>query len=202
MSVMTIRDLLASALRVALVAVASGPALAPRGAIAARAPRPTLKADLMLILRVQEATGQETRLVSTGKYKELQRLDVKRAINMMVNNYDLDECFIRSSAFAAKGKTAAASGYGSKAVESLIQILEYFPDKLKVLDLTKEQSGFILGALDSTSRNIDFFLELMPPDELAAARAQVEEENELNLKEYGEGYPDGKYLNTPEVASM
>ena len=98
MRVLPRRDLLASALRVALVAVASGPALAPRGAIAARAPRPTLKADLMLILRVQEATGQETRLVSSGKYKELQRLDVKRAIKFMLNNYELQDRFVAASA--------------------------------------------------------------------------------------------------------
>ena len=198
MRVLARRDLVGAALRVALAAGASGPALAPRGAIAAPVARPPLKTDLALILRVQEATGQETRLVKTGKYKELQRLDVKRAIGMMLDNYELDDRFIRAAAYAPAGQTAAASGYGSKAVESLIQIMEYFPDKLKVLELSREQSAFVLGALGSTSRNIDFFLDLMPPAELTAAKALVEEENALNLKEF----PDGKYLNAPEVASL
>ena len=35
-----------------------------------------LKPEIVLILRVQEATSQETRLVKTGKYKELQRLNI------------------------------------------------------------------------------------------------------------------------------
>ena len=38
-----------------------------------------LNEDIVLILRVQEAAAQETRLVKTGKYKEVQRLNIKRA---------------------------------------------------------------------------------------------------------------------------
>ena len=51
-------------------------------------------------------------------------------------------------------------------MEGLIQILEYFPDKLKVNDITPEQKRFVLAALDSVSRNIDSFLSLMPADEV------------------------------------
>jgi len=51
-------------------------------------------------------------------------------------------------------------------VEGLIQILEYFPDKLKVNDITPEQKKFVLAALNSVSRNIDSFLSLMPADEV------------------------------------
>ena len=51
-------------------------------------------------------------------------------------------------------------------MEGLIQILEYFPDKLKVNDITAEQKKFVLAALNSVSRNIDSFLSLMPADEV------------------------------------
>ena len=85
-----------------------------------------LREQLVLILRVQEATGQETRLIKTGKYKvcnaayaayaasaeapplshpvrilqELQRLNIKRAISFMLDNYSLRDRFVTASAFA------------------------------------------------------------------------------------------------------
>merc|ERR1719440_2224839 len=65
-----------------------------------------LQPDLVLILRVQEATSQETRLVKTGKYKELQRLNIKRAIAFLLDNYD------RRGVRAAGG---AADGDGVRA---------------------------------------------------------------------------------------
>ena len=66
---------------VAAVAVAtSGMMAAPPALAANKAPVIDLKAELMLILRVQEACSQELRLIQTGKYRELQRLDIKRAI--------------------------------------------------------------------------------------------------------------------------
>ena len=55
-----------------------------------------LQEDLVLILRVKEAALQESRLIKTGKYKELQRLDVKRAIKFMLNNYALQDRMIAS----------------------------------------------------------------------------------------------------------
>lgn len=51
-----------------------------------------LKPELVQILRVKESTGQETRLISTGKYKDLQRLNIKRAIGMMLDNSDVRSC--------------------------------------------------------------------------------------------------------------
>ena len=52
------------------------------------------------VLSWDVATGQETRLVKTGKYKELQRLNIKRAITFMLDNYDLRDRFVAASAFA------------------------------------------------------------------------------------------------------
>jgi hypothetical protein len=176
-----------------------------------------LQEQLVLILRVQEATGQETRLVSTGKYKELQRLNIKRAVKFMLDNYSLRDRFVTASAFAPLEQQQQATDYAQTAVESLVQILEYFPDKLvrhasshwnacatRVLrryymclclctraaqsanDLTSDQAKFVLAALKSTSKSIDAFLSLMPAEAVAAAKAQIADENDLNDKEYDE----------------
>ena len=51
-----------------------------------------LQPELVQILRVKESTGQESRLISTGKFKDLQRLNIKRAIGMMLDNSDVRGC--------------------------------------------------------------------------------------------------------------
>ena len=76
------------------------------------------------------------------------------------------ERFIAASFYCEPEQIAAATQYGNTAVESLIQILEYFPDKLKVNDITPDQKKFVLAALNSVSRNIDGFLALMPADQV------------------------------------
>lgn len=48
----------------------------------------------------------------------------------------------------------------------------------------------------TASQNIDLFCELMPPSGLAAAKAQIEEENRLNDAEYRE-VNDDPLLNAP-----
>ena len=78
----------------------------------------------------------------------------------------LRERFIAASFYCEPDQVQTATQYGNNAVEGLIQILEYFPDKLKVNDITPEQKRFVLAALDSVSRNIDSFLSLMPADEV------------------------------------
>ena len=82
----------------------------------------------------------------------------------------LRERFIAASFYCEPEQIAAATQYGNTAVESLIQILEYFPDKLKVNDITPDQKKFVLAALNSVSRNIDSFLTLMPADQVRAAK--------------------------------
>jgi hypothetical protein len=167
-----------------------------RPALAATAKKQAaLKESLVLILRVKEAAAQETRLVKTGKYKELQRLNVKRAINFMLDNYALRDRFVLASAFAPADQQQVALTSAQRAVESLVQIIEYFPQDLVVNDLTPEQKKFVLAALASASDSIDQFLELMPVDAVSGAAKQVAEENRLNEEEYPED--QGKILNAP-----
>ena len=49
---------------------------APMGAIAVDE-EPSVQTPLYYILRVREATVQETRLINSGKFKDVQRADVK-----------------------------------------------------------------------------------------------------------------------------
>jgi len=178
------------------VALPVAPLAAPAAVKGPSRSKAVLQEQLVLILRVQEATGQETRLVSTGKYKELQRLNIKRAVKFMLDNYSLRDRFVTASAFAPLEQQQQATDYAQTAVESLIQILEYFPDKLSANDLTSDQAKFVLAALKSTSKSIDAFLSLMPAEAVAAAKAQIADENDLNDKEYDEIVGE-KIINMP-----
>ncbi len=83
-------------------------AIVPSPAFAVKtAPVVDLTAELLFILRVQEACSQETRLIKTGKYRELQRLDIKRAVGMMLENYDLRSRFNRASSAAPREQVRA-----------------------------------------------------------------------------------------------
>jgi len=62
---------------------------------------------------------------------------------------------------------------------------------------SREQQSFVLAALDSSSKNIDSFLALMPSTTLDAARTQVVEENALNEKEYENEDGSKEILNKP-----
>eukprot|EP00435_Cladocopium_sp_Y103_P036351 s4281_g9.t1 len=48
-----------------------------------------LENAIYLISRVQEATVQQERLVTTGKFKDVQRNSITMALNMMLDNYRL-----------------------------------------------------------------------------------------------------------------
>lgn len=157
-----------------------------------------LKAQLLLILRVKEATTQETRLIESGKYKTLQRLDVKRAIKFMLYNYQLRDRFGGASAFAADYNTQLqANKLGIKAVDALQTILDYFPEDLKANDLTDQQKNFVLKTLKKVRKTIDQFCDLMPTIAVKAAEKQLVEENKLNAVEYPE---DEEMLNVNKTA--
>ena len=113
----------------AAVALASPPAAvaADADAPAAAAPkRKPLSACLYNVLRVREATEQETRLLSSGQFKDVQRANVKLAVRFILTNYDLAGNVVAASAYLAGDARMQASGAGQSAVQSLFTILEYF----------------------------------------------------------------------------
>lgn len=150
--------------------------------------------SLYLIRRVQEATVQEERLLKSGKYKDLQRSNVKLAATMMLRNYQLEDCIITASRAAGLGKVQQASESGRNAIDALNQINEYFDsseNSLKVNTITAEKQQFVLKALNTARDNLDNFLGYMPPEVVAKATQIVQEENDLNAAEYkvtGAGY--------------
>lgn len=155
-----------------------------------------------MILRVQEASQQEVRLVRSGKFKDLQRANVKFAVNLMLNNYDLLSNVNAASTLSAK--SYEASQVGREAVEALQQILEYFDSaqkSLQVESLSGEKLEFVLKALQAVDGKCEQFLALLPRSEVDRARLVVTQENKLNQAEYEEANPGESYLNPPVKAA-
>ena len=55
------------------------------------------------------------------RYRDVQRLSVKRAIGMMIDNSDLQSRFVSASSYADLSQLQTATEYGNTAVESLVQ---------------------------------------------------------------------------------
>jgi len=188
----------------AVAAAGAAPALlaAPSAAVAAGgAEQLSLERCVYLILRVQEATQQEERLITSGKFKDLQRANIKAAAAMMLSNYRLNDCVTEASKQVAdKSKIIEATEAGYAAVDALNQINEYFDqsdNSLQVNSLPADKQKFILKALVTARTQLDAFLGYLPPPLVADAKKLVKDENDLNQKEYKA--PDGsaEYLNPP-----
>ncbi|KAL7464678.1 hypothetical protein ACHAXS_005015 [Conticribra weissflogii] len=141
------------------------------------------------ILRVREATEQETRLISTGKFKDVQRANVKLAVKFMVINYRLSDSIIAASSYLSGNARMQASGAGQNAVQSLYTILEYFDssdvENIKVgSDSMAGKESIVNKGLESVRRDLDDFLSYFPQDVVDQAKAKIAEENELNFKEF------------------
>jgi hypothetical protein len=88
----------------------------------------TLESYLYKVVRVREATQQERRLIKTGKFKDIQRANVKLAVRAMVQNYRLGDNVVAASAFLKGGNAfqMKAIDVGQTALQNLQTILEYF----------------------------------------------------------------------------
>lgn len=90
------------------------------------AERRALEDLLYTIVRVREATQQETRLIRSGKFKDVQRANVKLAVKFMIENYKLNDAFLAASNYLENNKRMSAVNVGQNAVQDLYTILEYF----------------------------------------------------------------------------
>jgi hypothetical protein len=102
----------------------------------------SVQVPLYYILRVREATEQETRLIKSGKFKDVQRANVKLAVRFMVDNYRLNDNFIAASAFLTGDKKIKAVDLGQNVVQNLYTILEYF-DSSDVENIKVSDKSFI-----------------------------------------------------------
>lgn len=123
----TRRDMLQSTfLTSAGLVIGSSITALPPVALAA-AVRPPLDECLYKILRVREATQQETRLIKSGKFKDIARQNVKLAVKFIVENYRLSDSFVAASAYLDGNQRRVEAGQvGQIAVQNLYTILEYF----------------------------------------------------------------------------
>ena len=85
-----------------------------------------VRSSLYYVLRVREATEQETRLIKSGKFKDVQRANVKLAIKFMVDNYRLSDNFIKASTFLSGNRKIQAVSAGQECIQNLQTITEYF----------------------------------------------------------------------------
>jgi hypothetical protein len=105
---------------------ASSVAAATFGSFPAWGESDELEQSLYKIIRVREATQQERRLITSGKFKDIQRANVKLAVKFMVKNYRLSDNVVSASAYLPGGNQMKAIDVGQTAVQNLQTILEYF----------------------------------------------------------------------------
>lgn len=144
---------------------------------------------LYSILRVREASVQETRLIKSGKFKDVQRANVKLAAKFMINNYNLSDNVIAASAYLGNSNRLEASNMGQSAVQSLYTILEYFDssdvENIKVGGNSMAgKENIVIQGLESVRRDIDGFVDYFPSEVVNTAKAKIAKENELNFKEF------------------
>lgn len=180
------------------------------GILSASTARPVLAAErrskeqcLYTILRVKEATAQEARLIKSGKFKDVQRANVKLAIGFILDNYRLSDNFVQASAFIDdNSRRVSAGNVGQAAVQNLYTILEYF-DASDVQNIKVGSAGMsgkedlVLKGLETASNNIDEFLSYFPKGEVESVREKILQENELNRKEWDPAL--GDIVNLPQV---
>jgi len=141
---------------------------------------------IVLLLRVKEATQQEMRLIQSGKFKDIQRNDIKMAVSMMVTNYDLKGTTeILSTRASDKAKF---DNLARDTQEYLTTILTYFSSAstkdLEVKALSPEKQKFVLDGLRESGKRIDDMRSLLPSALVSKAEALIAEENRLNDEEY------------------
>jgi len=159
-----------------------------------------LDSYLYKIVRVREATQQEKRLITTGKFKDTQRANVKLAVKFMVQNYRLSDSIVGASAFLSNTSSMKAIDVGQTAVANLQTILDYF-DSSDVENIKVGRSGMegkeslVLKGLDATKVKLDEFLFFFDEATVERIKSEIEEENNLNVKEFDRSL--GDIINLP-----
>ena len=150
--------------------------------------------SLYLILRAQEATLQELRLIKKGLYKDVQRANIKLAVKFILKNYNLLDNFLNvSQNIVPESKQIEANGIAQEIVSDLTTILEYFDSQdvqnLKVGGvgaLASATEPFVIEGLVSANKKIQLYIDLCPTDSVERVMATISYENELNMKEFPE----------------
>lgn len=152
------------------------------------------------MLRVREAAEQESRLIKSGKFKDVQRANIKLAVKFMLENYRLNDNFIAASTFLSGQGRIKAANAGTGVVQNLYTILEYFDtsdvENLKIgTNSLGEKETIVLKGLEATRKGIDEFVSYFPRDDVNAVVDKINTENDLNTKEFDTAL--GSLINPP-----
>mmetsp|Transcript_9760 Transcript_9760/g.15626 ORF Transcript_9760/g.15626 Transcript_9760/m.15626 type:complete len:258 (-) Transcript_9760:184-957(-) len=148
-----------------------------------------VKQRIVLLLRVKEACQQEIGLVNRGNSSELLRQDVKKAIVFIRDNYNVKDRINAVVAVADPSLQKEGKEIGETVYGTFNTIAKDIPADLRIDDLKPQQKEFIINSLEKAKTAIDSLLDnFIAPDIVAEARAQVQEENGLNMKEYKEAF--------------
>jgi len=148
--------------------------------------------SLYLILRAQEATLQELRLINKGIYKDVQRANIKLAVKFILKNYNLLGNFNNVSLnLVPPASQQEANAIAQEIISDLTTILEYF-DSQDVENLKVAGGGmkgaaampFVIDGLTSSNRKIQSYVDLVSKETVQEVMQTINYENEQNLKEF------------------
>lgn len=127
----------------------------------------------------------------------MQRANVKLAVKFMVQNYRLSDCVVGASTFLKGGNSQqmAAIDTGQMAVQNLQTILEYFDssdvENIKVgKNSMNGKEEIVVKGLEATSIKLEQFLSYFDEADVTRVKAKVQEENDLNTKEFDKSLGD------------
>jgi hypothetical protein len=136
-------------------------------------------------------------LIISGKFKDMQRANVKLAVKFMVQNYRLSDSVVGASTFLSGGNSQQMSAIdtGQMAVQNLQTILEYF-DSSDVQNIkvgSNSMSGkeeIVVKGLEATRIKLDEFLSFFDEATVTRVKNQVQNENDLNILEFDKSLGD------------
>ena len=136
-------------------------------------------------------------MIKSGKFKDMQRANVKLAVKFMVQNYKLSDSVVAASTFLSGGNSQQMSAIdtGQMAVQNLQTILEYFDasDVQNIKVGSNSMSGkeeIVVKGLEATRIKLDEFLSFFDEATVTRVKDQVQSENDLNIAEFDKSLGD------------
>lgn len=127
---------------------------------------------------------------------------MKLAVKFMVQNYRLSDSVVGASTFLSGGNSQQmrAIDTGQMAVQNLQTILEYFDsagiENIKVgKNSLNGKEEIVVKGLEATEVKLNEFLSFFDEDSVTRVKDLIQEENELNVKEFDRSL--GDIINLP-----
>mmetsp|Transcript_12692 Transcript_12692/g.23788 ORF Transcript_12692/g.23788 Transcript_12692/m.23788 type:complete len:332 (-) Transcript_12692:50-1045(-) len=152
-----------------------------------------LRESLYLISRVQEATVQQERFVRNATNQQDLKNKMKLTLLLIQKNYKLVDQIIYCSSYIPSEHLVEATQAGNIAAEELQSAIDYVRNDLSSGPLDVKQKEYIINALTTTREELCIFVDLLPQDDLEAARARIEKENQWNMEEFDGDESAGVY---------